>query len=72
MCKFRRLELEWLSLWHIHDNLYTDLLILNWVTLNLIRIRIGSVHTYSYEACLAKEPSLTTCTSVAEGLEYLS
>jgi len=49
--------------------------VLNQVTLNQIRIQIGSVHTYSCEASLANESSITTCasvTSVAERLDYLS
>ena len=45
---------------------------LNRVTLNQIRIRIGSVHTCSCEASLAHESSLTTCATVAEGLDYFA
>jgi len=42
---------------------------LNRVTLES---RLRSVHTYTYEASLAHESSLTTGASVADGTDYLS
>ena len=46
--------------------------VLNWVTLNRVRIRISRVHICNCEASLANESSLRTGTSVADGLDYLS